>query len=292
MADSLIPTAANERRARARPAFRQARREDERVRLLGQPVDLVRPEEVMLHLARHIRDGRRTVVANHNLHSLYLVRKSPEMQAFYAAADLIQVDSRPLLAFARRLGLRGRAFHRCTYLDWRGHFWSLADREGWRVMAVGGAPGVGETAARRLGERYPEANIRTRHGFFDISPGSAENAAVLAEVAAFRPHVLFVGMGMPRQEAWIVANLDRLPACAILSVGAAFDYEAGVQTAAPRWTGRLGLEWAYRLARDPGRLFVRYCVEPWSLLPAALEDIRAARRRRHADPTAPVRPGR
>ncbi len=115
---------------------------------------------------------------------------------------------------------------------------------------------------------------------------------MLAEVAAFRPHVLFVGMGLPRQEAWIVANLDRLPACAILSVGAAFDYEAGVQTAAPRWTGRLGLEWAYRLARDPGRLFVRYCVEPWSLLPAALEDIRAARRRRHPAPTTPVRPGR
>ena len=280
MADSLIQTPAADRRARARPAFRQARRDDERVRLLGQAVDLVRPEEVMLHLARHVREGRRTLIANHNLHSLHLVRKSSAMRAFYAAADLVQVDSRPLLAFARRLGLSARPFHRCTYLDWRGHFWSLADREGWRVMAVGGAPGVGETAARRLGRRYPQANIRTHHGYFDATPGSADNAAVLAEVAAFRPHVLFVGMGMPRQEEWIVRNLQRLPDCAILSVGAAFDYEAGVQATAPRWTGRVGLEWAYRLMRDPRRLFVRYCIEPWSLVPAALDDLRAAHRRR------------
>ncbi|URI15506.1 WecB/TagA/CpsF family glycosyltransferase [Brevundimonas albigilva] len=282
MADSLIQTPADDRRAHARPAFRQARRDDERVRLLGQSVDLVRPEEVLLHLARHVREGRRTVIANHNLHSLHLVRKTAEMRAFYAATDLVQVDSRPLLWFARILGLSARPFHRCTYLDWRDRFWSLADREGWRVMAVGGAPGVGETAARRLGARHPQANIRTHHGYFDATPGSAETTAVLAEVAAFRPHVLFVGMGMPRQEAWIVHNLERLPDCAILSVGAAFDYEAGVQAAAPRWTGRVGLEWAYRLMRDPRRLFVRYCVEPWSLVPAALQDLRAARGRRGA----------
>lgn len=282
MADSPVQTSAPERRARPRAAFRQTRREDERVRLLDQAVDLVKPEEVMLHLSRRIAEGRRTVVANHNLHSLYLIRRSAEMRAFYAAADLVEVDSRPLLWFARALGLNGRSFHRCTYLDWREHFWSLANREGWRVMAVGGAPGVGETAVRRLGERYPDANIRAHHGFFDITPGSAENRIVLAEIAAFRPHVLFVGMGMPRQEAWIVGNLDRLPDCAILSVGAAFDYEAGVQKAAPRWTGRVGLEWAWRLLHDPKRLFTRYCVEPWSLLPAALDDVRAARRRHAA----------
>lgn len=284
MADpSLSPSAperfVTERRARPRAPFRQNRRARERVTILGQPMDLVKPEEVLHHIQQAVRQGAKSLIANHNLHSLYLMQKRPELAAFYDRADLIEVDSTPLLAFSRALGLHSRGFHRCTYLDWRDHFWSVANREGWRVLSVGGAPGVGDEAARRLKLRYPDADIAVHHGFFDARPGSSENAAILDRITAFKPHILFVGMGMPRQEFWIAENFERLPDCVILSVGAAFDYEAGVQSAAPRWMGRAGIEWAYRLLHDPKRLFVRYCVEPWTLLPLAFRDIRQARGR-------------
>lgn len=284
MADpSLSPSAPErfvpERRARPRAPFRQNRRAHERVTILGQPMDLVKPEEVLHHIQQAVRQGAKSLIANHNLHSLYLMQKRPELGAFYDKADLIEVDSTPLLAFSRALGLHSRGFHRCTYLDWRDHFWSVANREGWRVLSVGGAPGVGDEAARRLKLRYPDADIAIHHGFFDARPGSSENAAVLDRITGFEPHILFVGMGMPRQELWIAENFERLPDCVILSVGAAFDYEAGVQSAAPRWMGRAGVEWAYRLLHDPKRLFVRYCVEPWTLLPLALRDILKARGR-------------
>lgn len=282
MSSTSPSSAARDRRAAPRQAYRKARRAHERVRLLGQAMDLVRPEEVMHHLQLAVAEARRSLIANHNLHSLYLLTRRPELQAFYDRADMVEVDSTPLLWFSRALGLHSRAFHRCTYLDWRDHFWSLADRKGWRVLSIGGAPGVGEAAAAKLVTRYPGAEIETRHGYFDAAPGSADNAAVLAQVAAFRPHVLFVGMGMPRQEFWIADHFDALPPCVVLSVGAAFDYEAGAQKAAPRWMGRAGIEWAYRLFHDPKRLFVRYCVEPWFLLPLIVADIRAARRRRRA----------
>ena len=121
--------------------------------------------------------------------------------------------------------------------------------------------------------------IGTHHGYFDRTPGSAENDAVLDAISSFRPHVLFVGMGMPVQEVWLQRNGPRLPPCVQFSVGAAFDYEAGVQPVAPRWMGRVGLEWAYRLFRDPRRMFRRYCVEPWTILPKAIADVIAARRR-------------
>jgi N-acetylglucosaminyldiphosphoundecaprenol N-acetyl-beta-D-mannosaminyltransferase len=78
---------------------------------------------------------------------------------------------------------------------------------------------------------------------------------------------------MPRQEIWITQNFEALPDCAIFSVGAAFDYEAGVQKSAPRWMGKAGVEWLYRLAADPKRLFRRYCVEPWSLLDLIYDDL-------------------
>jgi N-acetylglucosaminyldiphosphoundecaprenol N-acetyl-beta-D-mannosaminyltransferase len=284
MADpSLGPSApervVTERRARPRAPFRQNRRAHERVTILGQSMDLVKPEEVLHHIQQAVRQGAKSLIANHNLHSLYLMQKRPELGAFYDKADLIEVDSTPLLAFSRALGLHSRGFHRCTYLDWRDHFWSLANREGWRILSVGGAPGVGDDAARRLKLRYPDTDIAIHHGFFDARPGSSENAAVLDRITTFQPHILFVGMGMPRQELWIAENFERLPDCVILSVGAAFDYEAGVQSAAPRWMGRAGIEWAYRLLHDPKRLFVRYCVEPWTLLPLALRHIRQARGR-------------
>lgn len=279
MADPSLTPDTTERRARPRAPFRQNRRARERVTILGQPMDLVKPEEVLHHIQQAVRQGAKSLIANHNLHSLYLMQKRPELGAFYEKADLIEVDSTPLLAFSRALGLHSRGFHRCTYLDWRDHFWSVANREGWRVLSVGGAPGVGDEAARRLKLRYPDADIAIHHGFFDARPGSSENAAVLDRITAFQPHILFVGMGMPRQELWIAENFERLPDCVILSVGAAFDYEAGVQSAAPRWMGRAGVEWAYRLLHDPKRLFVRYCVEPWTLLPLAVRDIRQAKGR-------------
>jgi N-acetylglucosaminyldiphosphoundecaprenol N-acetyl-beta-D-mannosaminyltransferase len=256
------------------PPFRTVRRADERIALLGAEMDLVRPEEVMHFIRGRVAARAQSVVANHNLHSLYLIRRSAEMRALYARADLIEVDSAPLLAWARLVHGRGRPFHRCTYLDWREAFWSLAEALGWRVYYVGGKPGVVEAATTALTARWPGLTLGGRDGYF----GARDEDAVVQAITAFAPQVLLVGMGMPLQEAFILRNLEALPTCVILPVGAAFDYEAGVQTPAPRWMGRIGLEWLFRLARDPRRLFVRYCVEPWSLVGPALQDLRRRKR--------------
>lgn len=284
-----------ERRRSERRPFRKARRALERIEVLGAKVDLVRPEEVMHHVEAAVDAGAPYVVANHNLHSLYLLRREPGLAAFFDDADLIEVDSTPVITFTRALGLQSRPFHRCTYLDWRDHFWSVADRKGWRIYYLGGAPGVAAEAAEALNLAYPKTKIRVRHGYFDATPGGAENAEVLADIAAFAPHILFVGMGMPRQERWIMQNRAALPPCAVFSVGAAFDYEAGVQKAAPRWIGRAGFEWFYRLVHDPVRLWHRYCVEPWFMIGPAMGDIlRAVRDQRllKSPPAAPSGGGR
>ena len=264
------------RRKAERTPFRKSRRLRERVHALGVDMDLVRPEEVMLQVQSAIEAGESFCVANYNLHGVYLARKNPDFARFCEMADLIEVDSTPMILFTRILGLHARPFHRCTYLDWREHFWSLAQREGWKVYYLGGAPGVADQAAQRLKAAYPRVTLRTRDGYFDATPGSADNAAILADIADFAHQILFVGMGMPRQEAWLAQNTEHLPTCVTFNVGAAFDYEAGVQSAAPRWMGRMGLEWLYRLIHDPKRLFERYCIEPWFLIPVALSDIALA----------------
>ncbi len=265
-----------DRRSDARRPYRKTRRPVERIRILGVTMDLVRLEEIMHHVADHIARKQRFVVANHNAHSVYLMGRNPEFRRYFDFANLTMVDSGPMVLLSRLVGLNARGFHRWTYLDWRHHFWSLANRNGWRVFYLGGAPGVPEKAAEVLSEKYPDAVIGVRDGYFDATPGSADNAAILAQIEAFRPDVLFVGMGMPRQEVWLLHHLDKLPPCVTYSIGAAFDYEAGVQYSPPRWAARMGFEWLARLLADPKRLAGRYLVEPWFLAGLALKDIAAA----------------
>jgi len=258
-----------------------------RLRLLGAEFDLVTPHEVLARAAAWADQGRVAVIANHNSHSLYLYRRSPALRAFFDQADLIEIDSVPVIAWGRLLGLPLRRAHRCTYLDWREAFWRMADERRWKVFYLGGAPGVAEAACARLSARWPNARLASHHGYIDADPASADNRAVLAQIAAFAPDIVFVGMGMPRQEQWILDNRAAFTRGVLLPVGAAFDYEAGVQTAAPRWLGRIGLEWLFRLATQPRRLAARYLVEPWFLLPAAFGDLRARLTPgRRADPHA------
>ncbi|WP_374573173.1 WecB/TagA/CpsF family glycosyltransferase [Phenylobacterium sp.] len=245
-----------------------------RVRLLGAEVDLVTPQMVLATVAARVAAGAPAVIANHNAHSLHLYRKSAKVRAFFEMADLIEVDSTPVIAWGRLMGLPLSRAHRCTYLDWRDAFWGMVQAKGWRVFYLGGAPGVAERAAARLAAEWPGVSIACRDGYFDRATGGADNRAVVDAINAFRPDIIFVGMGMPLQEEWIAANRAAIPRGVMFSIGAAFDYEAGVQTAAPRWMGRLGLEWLFRLASQPRRLAYRYLIEPWSLAPAAWDDLR------------------
>jgi N-acetylglucosaminyldiphosphoundecaprenol N-acetyl-beta-D-mannosaminyltransferase len=247
-----------------------------RVRLLGGEVDPITPGEVLQRVDRAASGGEPALIANHNAHSLFLIRRSAALKAFFAQADLIQIDSTPLILWGRLLGLPLTRKMRSTYLDWRDDFWRLAEARRWRVFYLGGAPGVADAAAARLGQRYPGVRIACRHGYFDHAPNSQDSRQVLAAIAAFDPQVLLVGMGMPLQELWVLENHAAIGRGAILTVGAAFDYEAGAQSAAPRWTGRLGVEWLARLIGQPRRLAGRYLVEPWSLIGPALGDIAAA----------------
>jgi N-acetylglucosaminyldiphosphoundecaprenol N-acetyl-beta-D-mannosaminyltransferase len=259
-----------------RQNFRLNRRPEERVQVLGGSMDLVRPEEVFHFVAGKIAARESAVVANHNLHSLYLIRKDEKIAEFFRTSDLIEVDSVPVIFWARIVGRASRRFHRCTYLDWRDAFWARAIQENWKVFFVGGAPGVGEKATARIQADWPEAQIQTHHGYFDVSPGSAENQAVIEAINAYEPDIVLVGMGMPRQEIWVQDNHAKLGPCVTFTVGGAFDYEAGVQRPSPRWMGQVGMEWLFRLMVDPQRLFTRYCVEPWHLMGPAVHDLRKA----------------
>ncbi len=254
-------------------------------RLLGETFDLVGPAGILAFAAERAARGQKALVVNHNTHSLYLLDRNPEMRGAYEAADLVTLDSFPMLFWGKLLGRPFVRADRSTYTDWREEFWFLAQAKGWRVFYLGGEPGVAQTARQKLQAQWPGAVIGVRDGYFDMGPGSAENAQVLAEIEAFKPDILLVGMGMPRQEVWIARNYAALTRGVVFSIGAAFDYEAGVQPMPPRWISRMGFQWLYRLLRDPRRMASRYLVEPFALTGRALGDLAEALRLK-----APPRP--
>jgi N-acetylglucosaminyldiphosphoundecaprenol N-acetyl-beta-D-mannosaminyltransferase len=177
------------------------------------------------------------------------------------------------VALGRLYGYPLQRKQRVTHADWMGPLMELAAGRGWRVFNLGSPREVAERGAAQLRKRYPALQIEVSDGYFDARRGSDENEALVARINAYRPDLLMVGMGMPRQEFWTQENFARLKAHVILSSnGAAFEYVAGAVPTPPRWAGRMGLEWIFRLVHEPRRLFTRYLIEPWYILLLLLQD--------------------
>jgi N-acetylglucosaminyldiphosphoundecaprenol N-acetyl-beta-D-mannosaminyltransferase len=222
---------------------------------------------------RGIREHRRWIIANHNLHSVYLFHRHPKLREFYSHVHWTYLDGMPLVALGRLYGYPLLRKQRVTHADWMGPLMELAAGRGWRVFNLGSPREVAENGAAQLRKRYPALQIEVSDGYFDARRDSDENEALIARINAYKPDLLMVGMGMPRQEFWTQENFARLKAHVILSSnGAAFEYVAGAVPTPPRWAGRIGLEWVFRLVNEPRRLFARYLIEPWYLLLLLLQD--------------------
>jgi len=211
----------------------------------------------VIERCRAARNGA-AIIGHHNLHSLYLRHKQAPVTLFYEACAYCYVDGVPVLWLLRALGIREPAA-RFSLMDCLPALLGTAEQRGWRVCYLGSTPAVVERARQWAARRWPSLPITLVDGY-----RSDEDA--FAAVQDARPDVLLVGMGMPKQEAWIMAHAPHLPPCAILQAGGSLDYYTGAQARPPALLSRLGLGGLYRLLRDPRRLWRRYLFEPWSLV--------------------------
>lgn len=239
--------------------------------ILGVQVNALTIAELNQLIVQAVVNRKKTIIANHNLHSVYLFHREAKMRSFYNQAEYIHIDGMPLIFWARLLGIKLNSNNRITYVDWIKPLLKEAANNNWRVFYLGGKPGVAEKAVQIIHNELPDLQMQSHHGFFD-QQGDA-NREVLAMIGKFRPQILMVGMGMPRQEYWILDNCHGLASHVVLSAGACFDYLAGAIPTPPRWLGRIGMEWMYRLLHEPRRLWKRYLWEPWFILPLAGKDL-------------------
>lgn len=242
-----------------------------RVQILGVEVDRLTLHDLNDVVREAVTSRRRAIVAHHNAHSAYLYHRDSKMRDFYKSAARIHLDGMSLVLIGKVLGLPLAREHRVTYVDWLPLLMAQASQSGHRVFFLGSAPGVAERAATKLKAAHRGLEIATHHGYFS---GSANGqAAVLSRIREFRPDILMVGMGMPQQEHWVVDHIDCIDAPVILTAGACMDYVAGQLPTSPRWMGAVGLEWLHRLVTRPRRVWRRYLIEPWFLLPLFAKDL-------------------
>jgi N-acetylglucosaminyldiphosphoundecaprenol N-acetyl-beta-D-mannosaminyltransferase len=248
-----------------------------RYHFLDISVDALTRPDLDATVTSAIDAGKKLLIGNHNLHSLYLFHQSALMRSFYAAADRVHIDGISIVWLAKLFGVPLSRRHRTGYMDWLPTMMSTARARGWRVFYLGSKPGVLEKGLSRLREQWPGLQIEGRDGYFDKSVHSLGNLDVLTEIAQYQPDLLLVGMGMPVQEEWIVENLAHLPISTVVACGGLMDYVAGAVATPPRWLGPLGLEWAFRLSAEPRRLSHRYLVEPWSVFQLVRKHLHARR---------------
>jgi N-acetylglucosaminyldiphosphoundecaprenol N-acetyl-beta-D-mannosaminyltransferase len=150
-----------------------------------------------------------------------------------------------------------------------------AESQRWRVFLLGGQEGVAALAAERLAGSMPGLSIAgTLAPRIDMSEPRDRRAHVVEAVRAAHAHLVVVGLGAPKQELFIHESREALAPAVLLGLGASIDFIAGTVPRAPRWMSRSGLEWLYRLAREPRRLWRRYVLKDpkfaWILLRALL----------------------
>ena len=223
-----------------------------RVRALLAEVTPLDKVATAVTVAEHARKGNGLVVGNLNLHGAYLLHTDDAFADYTRQADLVLIDGAPIAILAGQ-SLRSRV----GSTDWLDEF--MPQAAGMRVLAIGGSAETSAATQRHFREQFPDVRWTGRDGY--TSQIVDEYLRTLIDDA----DVVLVGMGMPLQEAWILRNLSLLEGKVVANVGGCFDYYAGTQRLAPRWMGRLGIEWLYRLCADPARLAHRYLVEPFKL---------------------------
>lgn len=232
-------------------------------RVMGVRVSAATIETLHAAIDGAVRARRRFVMVSQNLHSVYLMRTNEALRNMQEKADVVRIDGMPLLWFSKMDGLPVSSENRIGWMDWMHRFMATAQYRGWRIFYVGSKDSVKDEALRKLTGLFPDLRIEGVGGYFDAEAGGEQSRNIISRAHEYGADVLLVGMGMPRQEQWIYDHLDSINVPVLLTCGAAMDYIAGVQAKPPRWMGRIGLEWLFRLLANPKRMWFRYLVEPW-----------------------------
>ncbi len=221
------------------------------ISLLGVRIDRVDMPEALRKMEEFILSGMPHMVVTADASAVVIAQSDEEFRKIVNDADMVTPDSTGIIMASKWYGepLKEKA----SGVDLTVELCSLAAEKGYPVFLFGAAPGVADEAAENLKQRFPGLIVAgTHHGFFQ------DDTEIIEQVASSGAKILFVALGIPKQEKWIAHNRNKVHAPVMMGVGASLDFIAGAHRRAPIWMQRSGLEWLFRLLQEPSRLWRRY----------------------------------
>jgi N-acetylglucosaminyldiphosphoundecaprenol N-acetyl-beta-D-mannosaminyltransferase len=217
------------------------------VRPLGVRVDPVSMDEAVERIRIRLREGPPGYVVTLNAVMLGRAAKDAEFRRVVHGAVLVTADGMGTLLAARILGMR--IPERVAGVDLADRLCALCAAEGFRLFLFGAAEGVADLAARHLRSRHPGLDVAgSQHGY-----GAIDDGSVAEGIRRAGADLLLVGLGSPRQEMWMARWLPQTGARIAIGIGGTLDVFAGRVPLAPPWIRAAGIEWLYRLIREPRR---------------------------------------
>ena len=225
--------------------------------ILTSKVSLIDYETALATFERWIKRKSYRYVCVANVHTVMMATEDPAFQKVTNGANMVTPDGQPLCWVANLKGarLKDRVYGPTLMEKTCEQF-----QEGCSHFFYGAGPGVPEKLKEVFTLRFPKLNVVGTYSppFRPLTPD--EDKQIINRINRLNPDFLWVGLGAPKQEFWMAEHLCKANARIMLGVGAAFDFHAGTVSQAPAWMQRLGLEWLFRLMREPRRLAYRYLI--------------------------------
>jgi N-acetylglucosaminyldiphosphoundecaprenol N-acetyl-beta-D-mannosaminyltransferase len=227
-----------------------------RVNVLGVGVSAIDMPNAVDRVEEWIQHGKQNYICVTGVHGVMESQRDDELRRIHNASGMTTPDGMPMVWAGHWAGASW--MKRVYGPDLMLAICERAREQGWGSFFYGGREGVPELLAERLAERFPGLKVVGTYSppFRALTP--EEDEALIERINSSEADLVWVGLSTPKQERWMAAHVGRLKAPVLLGVGAAFDIHAGTLAQAPVWMQRHGLEWLYRLVREPRRLWRRY----------------------------------
>lgn len=241
-----------------------------RVKILNTEVDNITMDEAVNKIDNIIKKRTPKYVVTPNLDHIVQLERDLELQEVYKNAELIVTDGMPLIWISHLNGMPIK--EKISGSDLFPAICKLADKRNYSIFLLGAAEGVAKKAGEKLKKKYPGLNIA---GTFSPEYGFEKDENKIKDIINIinesNVDILAVGLGAPKQEKFIYRIIKEINVPVSLAIGATIDFEAGNVKRAPKWMQENGLEWFYRLIKEPRRLFKRYLKDGINIIPLIIK---------------------
>lgn len=231
-----------------------------RMKFLNTEVDNLTMNEAVQKIEQLILSKKPSYVVTPNVDHIVKLETDKEFQEVYKEADLILTDGMPLIWISKLI--KNPIKEKVSGSDLFPEVCKSAADKGYKVFLLGAAEGVAAKAAENLKEKYKGLNVvGTYSPSYGFEKKEDEIQEIIKMINEVKPDILAVGLGAPKQEKFLYNYRKQLNVPVALAIGASIDFEAGNIDRAPEWMQNSGLEWFYRLCKEPKRMFKRYLID-------------------------------